>query len=194
MADQNFEELAILKAFSLLEEEENKLLATYLKESPELANELQELEEAVAAIAYNSPSVLMDDRLKERLFEKIDSNENSSTETEVNNPPFILRSHQLEWQTYLIPGITVATLYIDREKRQITSLLKVNPGIRYPLHRHAGVEELFMLEGDLVIDGEVCHQGDYIRCLPNSSHSPISIEGCLLLVKTSLDDKIIDRQ
>jgi anti-sigma factor ChrR (cupin superfamily) len=61
----------------------------------------------------------------------------------------------------------------------------------FPKHQHADNEEIVVLEGDLVIDGQVYHSGDRIYSLPNTVHQPETQTGCLLFVKTSLDDVII---
>jgi anti-sigma factor ChrR (cupin superfamily) len=81
--------------------------------------------------------------------------------------------------------------FIDKQKREITCLMRLEPGGTFPLHRHAGSEEVFVLEGDLIVEGEICHQGDYIRTVPGSTHSLLTQEGCLLLRKTSTDNETL---
>jgi hypothetical protein len=96
----------------------------------------------------------------------------------------------LIWQPHRVPGVMVAPLYVDLKKREVTALIRAEPGIRYPSHRHAAVEEIFMLEGDLVIGDDVYGPGHYIRSSPESVHElATSVGGCMLLVRTSLNDE-----
>ncbi len=70
--------------------------------------------------------------------------------------------------------------------------LRAEPRGHYPLHRHAAMEEIFMIEGDLVIGDEVYYAGDYIRSYSGSSHAPHSNTGCCFFFHTSLDDEYLE--
>jgi anti-sigma factor ChrR (cupin superfamily) len=202
MPDEEFNILAALHALDTIDESESRALEEKLKESPELESELTVVEATIAAIAYTSPPVPVAPDLKNRLFQRIaeldptpaeavNSEAVSEPPLNSNSPHFIRRSHEVKWKPYRVPGISIGRLFTDKEKREITCLMRLKPGIKFPLHRHAGVEEIFMLEGDLVVEGEVCHQGDYIRSFPGSTHSPITQGGCLVLIKTSLDNEML---
>jgi ChrR Cupin-like domain len=197
--DDCFCDLAALCALDLLDDRQRLELEAYLAESEELASELAwdltEFEKAAAAIAYDAPVVPMVADLKQRLFdgigEMLPETEDKAIDPNLWVPPLIVRSHQVDWQPHSIPGVEVGGLYIDEETREITCFVRIAPGIRYPLHQHAGVEEVLMLEGDLVVGDEVCLAGDYIRCIPGSAHDPITYEGCKLFIRSSLDDRIL---
>jgi anti-sigma factor ChrR (cupin superfamily) len=102
-----------------------------------------------------------------------------------------VRSNDVKWKSYGVPGVWLGKLYIDKQKREITCLMRLEPGSTFPLHRHAGSEEVFVLEGDLIVEGEICYQGDYIRSVPGSTHSPLTQGGCLLLMNTSTDNEML---
>ena len=202
MPDEEFKLLAALFALDTLDESESRAFTEKLQECPELQSELDAFEVAVAAIAYTAPPVPMAPNLKNRLFQRIA--ELSSTHAEAvnsmpvipgaaenNTPSVIVRSQNVKWSNYKVAGISFANLYVDREKREFTCLMRLEAGVEFPLHRHGGVEEVFMLEGDLEVEGELCHPGDYIRSFPNSIHAPVSRGGCLLLVKTSLKNEML---
>ncbi|MEG3846903.1 cupin domain-containing protein [Microcoleus sp. herbarium19] len=201
--DEEFNLLAALQALDTIDESESRALAEKLQESPELQSELDAFQTAVSAIAYTAPLVAVAPDLKNRLFQRIAeldstpalevSSEQVSELSSNSNPPhFIRRSQEVKWKSFGVPGISIGRLFADKEKREITCLLRLEPGIQFPLHRHRGVEEIFMLEGDLVVEGEVCYQGDYIRSLPGSTHAPITQGGCLLLVRSSIDNEMLD--
>ena len=202
MPDEEFNILAALEALDTIDESESRVLENKLKQSPELESELTAFEATIAAIAYTSPPVPVAPDLKNRLFQRIAQLDSTPAE-EVSLEPvsdpspnpklphFIRRSHEVQWKSFGVTGISIGRLFTDKKKREITCLLRLEPGSEFPLHRHARVEEIFMLEGDLVVEGEVCHQGDYIRSLPGSTHSSITQGGCLLLMKSSLDNEML---
>ena len=201
MPDEEFYILAALQALDTLDESENRALTEKLRASPEVQSERAAFEAAIAAIAYTAPPVPVAPHLKNRLFQRIAQLPPTPTEsanikpiatspTENNTPSLIVRANDVKWKSYGAPGVSLGKLYIDKKKREMTCLMRLEPGGTFPLHRHAGSEEVFVLEGDLIVEGEICHQGDYIRSVPGSTHSPLTQGGCLLLMKTSLDNEM----
>lgn len=193
--------LAAFQVLDTLDESESRALAEKLQKSPELESERAGFEAAIAAIAYTAPPVPVAPDLKNRLFQRIA--ELPPTAELVNLPPIvtektenktsslIVRSGDVRWKPYGVPGVWIGKLSFDKKKREITCLMRLEPGAIFPLHRHAASEEVFVLEGDLIVEGEVCHQGDYIRSVPGSIHSPLSEGGCLLLMKSSLNNEML---
>ncbi|WP_333203589.1 cupin domain-containing protein [Microcoleus sp. S28C3] len=202
MPDEEYKILAALQALDILDESERGAFAEKLKESAKLTSELAAFEAAIAAIAYTAPPVTVAPDLKNRLFQRIaelpltpaelvNLKPIVSSPTENNTPSLIVRSRDVQWKSYGVPGVSFGKLYIDKKKREITCLMRLEPGVTFPMHRHAASEEVLVLEGDLIVEGEICHQGDYIRSVPGSTHSPLTEGGCLLLMKTSLDNEML---
>ncbi|MEP6501390.1 cupin domain-containing protein [Microcoleus vaginatus] len=201
MPDEEYNILAALQALDILDESERGAFAEKLKESAELKSELAALESTIAAIAYTAPPVPVAPDLKNRLFQRIaelpltppesvNLKPSVTSPTENNTPSLIVRSNDVQWKSYGVPGVSFGKLYIDKKKREITCLMRLEPGVKFPMHRHAASEEVLVLEGDLIVEGEICHQGDYIRSVPGSTHSPLTEGGCLLLMKTSLENEM----
>jgi len=68
----------------------------------------------------------------------------------------------------------------------------MEPRTIYPSHRHNDIEEVFVLEGDLMIEGVHMMPGDFCRSEPGSIHGATSTEsGALLLVFASQQDEIL---
>ncbi|MEG4350784.1 cupin domain-containing protein [Microcoleus sp. LAD1_D3] len=202
MPDEEYNILAALQALDILDESERGAFAEKLKESAELTSELAAFESTIAAIAYTAPPVPVAPDLKNRLFQRLAELQPTPAEsvnlkpivtspTENNAPSLIVRSNDVQWKSYGVPGVSFGKLYIDKKKREITCLMRLEPGVTFPLHRHAASEEVFVLEGDLIVEGEICHPGDYIRSVPGSQHSSLTQGGCLLLMKTSLDNEML---
>ncbi len=67
--------------------------------------------------------------------------------------------------------------------------MRMDAGAKLPAHRHHGVEECFVVEGDLVDGDLVLRAGDYVRYDAGTVHSPSTRNGCLLFVTASLRDE-----
>lgn len=85
-----------------------------------------------------------------------------------------------EWEV-AAPGIYVKIL--SRDDARKTS---------YPPHRHAGMEELHLLHGELIVDEKLLRLGDYIHAGSGSEdHRVYSETGCSCVLMTSTDDAIL---
>jgi quercetin dioxygenase-like cupin family protein len=81
------------------------------------------------------------------------------------------------------PGVSVKLLHLDRERRQFTVLMKLEPGAVYPSHPHDGPEECVVIEGEILVGGVRMRKGDYQRAEPGSEHVEQRSEtGALLFV------------
>jgi anti-sigma factor ChrR (cupin superfamily) len=71
-------------------------------------------------------------------------------------------------------------------------LVRLQPGTDYPPHRHAGLEELYLLDGELMVDEKKLSPGDYIRAEEGTvDHRVWSETGCTCVLLTSTQDAII---
>jgi anti-sigma factor ChrR (cupin superfamily) len=90
------------------------------------------------------------------------------------------------------PGISCKLLATDTEKNRVSLLVRLAPGTEYPPHRHAEVEELYMLDGELIVGDRKLRSGDYLRSEPGSvDHRVWSETGCTGVLLTSFDDVIL---
>jgi anti-sigma factor ChrR (cupin superfamily) len=104
----------------------------------------------------------------------------------VSSPP--RRRAQAEWEE-VAPGISVKLLATDAENQRVSMLVRLAPGVDYPPHLHAGVEELHLLEGELIIDDRKLHPGDYSRAEAGSIDRRVWSEtGCTCVLITSPKD------
>ena len=86
-------------------------------------------------------------------------------------------------------GISCKLLAADAEKDRVSMLVRLAPGAAYPPHRHAGVEELYLLDGKLIIDDKTLHPGDYNRAEPGTGDRHVWSEtGCTCVLLTSTRD------
>ena len=89
-------------------------------------------------------------------------------------------------------GVTAKLLAFDPVSRRTTTLLRFLPGTSYAPHRHAAVEELYVLEGGCSIAGREMAVGDYHRAEAGTVHHDTSTDdGCLLLVISSPQNELL---
>jgi hypothetical protein len=188
-----FCELAPLYTLDLLDLEERLWVEAQVLECPDLAEELASYQTAVGLLPYAAPPMPMSADLKDRLFDRlglapIEAEASSSPAVSPDPAMFAVRSGDRQWQPHRMPGVEVAVLFNDTVNRMRSLVVKVAAGVTYPLHQHHGIEEIYMLEGELDLFGEIYLAGDYIRSHPNSCHAPSTSTGCMFLIRTSIDD------
>jgi anti-sigma factor ChrR (cupin superfamily) len=104
----------------------------------------------------------------------------------------IARTEAMEWRAGPFPGIWFKPLFLDQQQQRTTSLVRMGPGTHYPSHRHNGPEELFLLEGDFVIEGLVMRSGDYCNAQPASVHGEsYTAAGCLFILSACQFDQVL---
>lgn len=89
------------------------------------------------------------------------------------------------------PGIFCKLMASDTERHRVSMLVRLLPGVEYPPHTHAGLEELFLLDGELWIDDRKLYPGDYNRAEAGSGDKRVWSEtGCTCVLITSTQDRL----
>jgi anti-sigma factor ChrR (cupin superfamily) len=84
------------------------------------------------------------------------------------------------WQPFL-PGVEIHRVWGD-EKADSGALLRYVAGGSVPLHRHEGVEHIYVLRGSQRDARGVYPAGTHVVNPPGSIHAVESSEGCVVLV------------
>jgi quercetin dioxygenase-like cupin family protein len=110
---------------------------------------------------------------------------------------FVTHGARADWQPLVEKGISydgvfVKSLRYDAETgRSKTILLKFGPGASYPYHNHPGGEEIYVLEGSVVIEGAELSAGDYLYTPPGYRHGVRTDTGCVLLLVIPMEVEIL---
>ena len=105
--------------------------------------------------------------------------------------PVERRWSEPEWED-VGTGISCKVLASDQEAQQVSMLVRLAPGAAYPPHRHAGAEQLHLLDGELWIDDRKLRAGDYYRAEPGTSDNKVWSEtGCTCVLITSPRDTLL---
>ena len=165
-------ESAALYALGALSQHEARAFEQHLAEGCEVCRaELQAFEEVAAKLAFGAPEAESPAGLREKLLSKV--SEASPPQATPTTPPaaspqfLTVRATEGEWQE-VGPGALMKPLFVDDGRGTITALIKLLPGGWLPRHRHTGVEESIVLEGDCRVNDQVLGPGDY-RCAPAGS-------------------------
>jgi len=165
--------------------DETRRLEEHLRGCVECRRELQSLAPVVDSfIAWPTdilrPSQSMWTQLQQRIDEG--TGESMPSASGVWQEP--------QWED-VAPGISCKLLATDTERDRVTMLVRLAPGTAYPPHRHAGVEELFLLDGELWIEDRKLYPGDYNRGEPGTADQRVWSEtGCTCILITSPSDII----
>jgi anti-sigma factor ChrR (cupin superfamily) len=104
--------------------------------------------------------------------------------------PAIPQWSEPEWEE-VAPGIFCKVLATDEEKDVVSMLVRLLPYVDYPAHTHAGLEELYLLDGELWIDGKKLCPGDYNRAEAGTGDQRVWSEtGCTCVLITSTKDRL----
>ncbi len=96
----------------------------------------------------------------------------------------VLNHHDLPWIASPAAGVERRLLErIGDEVARATSIVRYQPGTRFPVHTHELGEEILVLDGVFSDEAGDYPAGTYLMNPPGSSHSPRSESGCMLFVK-----------
>lgn len=99
-------------------------------------------------------------------------------------------SSWLEWMPGNVPGVEVKILSVDKARSYFTTLVRMAPGAILPAHRHAEVEESYIVEGELFVSGVLMRPGDYCRADAGSLHTGVTTKtGCVFMAVASSRDE-----
>jgi quercetin dioxygenase-like cupin family protein len=176
-----------LYALRVLPSDEVSAVEARLAACPDCQREMEALRPVVDAFAAWPTDVL---RPSPPLWDRLARRIAAETGGEPV-PPAPGRWAEPEWRE-AAPGISVKLLATDMEKNRVSMLVRLAPGTDYPPHRHDGVEELHMLEGELIVGDRTLYAGDYLRSEPGTVDRRVRSEtGCTGILLTSPRDAIL---
>jgi len=182
--DQEHLDLVFLYALGALPSREIAVAEAHIFACSDCQQEMKTLRPVIESFiswptAVLRPSASLWGRLAQRIAEE--------TGKEPVLPPSQLPA-QPEWEE-AAPGISCKLLATDTEKNRVSMLVRLAPGTDYPRHRHAGVEELHLLHGELMIGDKKLYPGDYNRAETDSvDHRVWTETGCTCVLLTSTKD------
>ena len=181
--DPDHVESVFLYALQALPPGERPAVETQIAACAECRREMETLRPTIDAFVTWPTDVLRPSAsLWERLAQRV------AAETGREPVPAPPGRGEPEWDD-VAPGIACKLLATDAESDRVSMLVRLAPGGVYPPHRHAGVEELYLLDGELMIDDKKLYPGDYNRAEPGTGDQRVWSEtGCTCVLITSTRD------
>jgi hypothetical protein len=172
-------ERAALYVVGALRGEEAREFEAHLKQGCEVcAAEVKAFSHVTDELAASVPPQAPSAKLRERVRDKIASEVRAGPSPTIDKIGMrFMLSNLMPWEGTAIIGIETKVLFRDAAKGMVTLLVRMAPGTIGSHHRHAAVEESYVLEGDVTISGVEMKPGDYCRAEPGSVHTGTSTRG-----------------
>ena len=94
----------------------------------------------------------------------------------------VVRAGEGQWLPTGDAGVSFKLLYTDRERGTFTTLVRMDAGASIRAHKHLGVEQCLVIEGDLRAGDVSMSAGDFNCSLPGSVHEEIATTGGALFL------------
>jgi quercetin dioxygenase-like cupin family protein len=184
--DRDYLELVFLHALRVLPSSEIPVLEAHLSECAGCREEMEALRPIVGAfISWPADVLRPADSLWDRLASRIAAETGREPAQSVPQP-----RAEAQWEE-AAPGLAFKLLSTDTEKDRVSMLVRLAPGVAYPPHTHGGVEELYLLNGELWIDDKKLYPGDYNRAEAGTGDQRVWSEtGCTCVLLTSTRDRL----
>ncbi|NKB56975.1 MAG: cupin [Alphaproteobacteria bacterium] len=101
-----------------------------------------------------------------------------------DRPQITIDTASAAWEPHAIDGVEVLPLYRSDSYPENIRLVRFQPGVRFPLHKHVGGEEIFVIDGTLEDAHGRYEKGTWVRYPDGSEHEAHSPTGGTLYVKT----------
>jgi len=85
----------------------------------------------------------------------------------------------VDWPASRREGIAVKVLWRDDPSGDVAVLVRMDPGCRYPRHRHVGDEDVLVLQGGFCDAAGEHRAGSFHRFPAGSVHAPVALDGAL---------------
>jgi hypothetical protein len=193
MINEQREEQASLYVLGALTGAEQRGFEAELRRDAELRELVQGLRRAAELLALSVPAVAPPPGLRDKVLQRIDAASATAVAGATAGAPapgfrFVGASGGEGWKPLPVAGAWTKVLSIDRDRGYVVLLGRLEAGVRYPAHVHAGPEDLYLLTGDLHLGDRLLRPGDFHHSDAGTSHGEnFSVEGCTLLAVLSLE-------
>ncbi len=202
--DEEARDLAALYTLGSLDARAASAYDAHLDACPACRREVDSLRHALSGVAGLAAAVGPPVTLKARLMQSIHRQDVHEAPVQVwkhwapdraGAGLTLLPKSSESWEPTAAEGVEVRRLFVDIDNDRATMLVRMKRGSSYPTHRHAGTEECYVIEGDLLVGEHHMRAGDYQRASGGSVHGAQSTEGgCLLLIVSSLHDELLEER
>ncbi|MBV9211432.1 MAG: cupin domain-containing protein [Acidobacteria bacterium] len=187
--EEETQERASLYALGAMSQREARSFEEHLAEGCETClSELEDFEAVMNKLAFGAPEASPREEARDKLLSRLSAEDETpppaptSARHEDSQPSLVVRADEGQWHR-MCAGVIFKMLFKDPTRQTVTTLIKMEPGSYIPMHRHHGIEECYVIEGDAFANNVSLKAGDYTCAMKDSIHHPIStVSGALLLI------------
>jgi len=185
------EQAALYAMGSLTGEERDAFERLLAAGDPEAVAAVEAFQLTMEELVVAAPSPAIRPNTKDRLMAGVLNSKLAGFE-EPEPGVHVLRAGNGRWRETGFPGVTTKILHIEKETRIATTLLRLEPGAKYPPHSHSMLEQCLVISGDVRLGSKLqIFAGDYEKALPGTEHEFLTSDsGCELLIISCLEDEI----
>lgn len=190
-------EAAALYALGALTTDEMLAFEQLLSADESLRAECQSFDELVADLALCANEAVPSPAIREKLLARIAATEQAPKAVAVTlsktvPPAMDIRVQEGQWMQ-LAEKVFCKTLFVDPQSGLVTSLVKLEAGGYLPRHRHLGIEQTLVVEGDCIVNGNVFYPGDYrVRACDTEDGAVTTEHGTLIMLIAPEHCEILD--
>ena len=187
---------AALYALGALEGEEARAFEAHVGGGCDAcASELREFEAVVHSLALGAGAAEPPAAVRSCLLERVaaedapESKDFGLAAAQTSRPKssdgegfLVVRAGEGQWLPTGDAGVSFKLLFTDRERGTFTTLVRMEAGATIPAHRHLGVEQCLVIEGDLRAGVVEMSAGDFNCSLPGSVHEELTTDGGALFL------------
>src|SRR5262245_29372151 len=196
MITEQQHEMASLYALGALPEGEARAFETEMLGNAELRELVRSLQNAADLLAISAVQASPPAALKEKVLHRIGAGPKTAQTPMASSglPGFLFHAagDLKGWTELPIRGAWIKLMSIDTDRGYAVLMGRLEAGVRYPPHSHAGPEELYILTGDLHIGDRRLGPGDFHHADAGTAHGEnYSVEGCTLLAVLPAEHELV---
>jgi len=194
MTSEQQQEQASLYVLGALSAAEQQSFEAQMSSNAELRGLVRSLQRTASLMVATVPQVALPSGLKEKVLGHIGAVAGEPTIGPLQAAGFLFHgaADPKGWKELPVKGAWIKLLSLEKEKNYAVLLGRLEAGVRYPAHTHAGAEELYILTGDLHIGDRALGPGDFHHADPGTAHGVnYSVEGCTLLAVLPADHELV---
>ena len=93
-----------------------------------------------------------------------------------------VHAEDMAWSCHPSQGVSFKSLRYDHDDKSGAVMIHMCPNTRYPTYRATQGQDIFVVDGELLIGDERVRRGSFAHVTSGSTQAPHTEQGCVLFV------------
>jgi len=93
-----------------------------------------------------------------------------------------VHAEDMAWSCHPHVGVSFKSLRYDHDDKSGAVMIHMCPNTSYPEYRSLAGQDIFVVDGELIVGDESVKRGAYAFVAPGTRHAPRTEHGCVLFV------------